>query len=172
MSDKITGTTRERREILYWLPVILLPVGNIIVAFLTSWEMNWRLWAFSLVGAACEELFFRFFLLRTIFLPRMKPVLAIILVSLLFAGMHLWNLRNGTAISDTMFQMAFAFCFSIWAGAVTWKTTWIIPFVAHVLLNATAVVENSWVSAAIGVIVLIDGIILMKGDERNEQAEK
>ena len=61
-------------------------------------------------------------------------------------------------------QIVCAFYFSIWAGAVTWKSTWLIPLLAHVLLNATAGAGNSWVSIAVSIVVLIDGILLMKGD--------
>ena len=45
---------------------------------------------------------------------------------------------------------------------MTWKAAWLIPLLAHVLLNATAVSENYWVSIAVSVVVLIDGILLMK----------
>lgn len=43
--------------------------------------------------------------------------------------------RNGTGISAELMQIVFAF--SIWAGAVTWKATWLIPLLAHVLVNGT-----------------------------------
>ena len=56
------------------------------------------------------------------------------------------------------------FCFSVWAGAVTWKAAWLIPLLAHVLLNATAGAGNNWVSIAVSIVVLIDGVLLMKGD--------
>lgn len=116
MNNEMAGITRGKRGILYWFPVVFLPLSNIIAVFQKSWEMDWRLWTFTLVGAIAEELFFRRFLLRVIFLHSMKPVLAIILISFLFAGMHLFNLRAGAGISETLVQMIFAFCFSIWAG--------------------------------------------------------
>ena len=92
----------------------------------------------------------------------MKPILAIALVSVLFAGMHLFNLRVGAGGEEVLIQIVCAFCFSIWAGAVTWKATWLIPLLAHVLLNATAGAGNMWVSIAVSIVVLIDGILLMK----------
>ena len=92
----------------------------------------------------------------------MKPILAIALVSVLFAGMHLFNLRVGAGGEEVLIQIVCAFCFSIWAGAVTWKATWQIPLLAHVLLNATAGAGNMWVSIAVSIVVLIDGILLMK----------
>jgi hypothetical protein len=107
-------------------------------------------------------LFFRFFLLKNVLLPRVKPMLAIVLVSVLFAGMHLFNLRAGAGGEEVLVQIVCAFCFSIWAGAVTWKATWLIPLLAHVLLNATAWAENRWVSIAVSIVVLVDGILLMK----------
>ena len=83
-----------------------------------------------------------------------------------FAGIHLFNLRAGAGGGEILVQIVCAFCFSIWAGAVTWKATWLIPLLAHVLLNATATAGagNSWVSIAVSVVVLIDGVLLMKED--------
>ena len=48
--------------------------------------------------------------------------------------------RNGTGISAELMQIVFAF--SIWAGAVTWKGTWLIPLLAHVLVNATGAMST------------------------------
>ena len=93
----------------------------------------------------------------------MKPIPAIVLVSVLFAGMHLLNLRAGAGGEEVLVQIVCASCFSIWAGAVTWKVTWLIPLLAHVLLNATAGAENNRVSIAVSIVVLIDGILLMRG---------
>ena len=152
----------EKQRILIWLPVILLPLANFILAVVNS--ANLTIATRYVIGAIAEELFFRFFLLKNVLLPRMKPILAIVLVSVLFAGMHLFNLRAGASGEEVFVQVVCAFCFSIWAGAVTWKATWMIPLLAHVLLNATAGAENVWMSIAVSVVVLINGILLMKGD--------
>ena len=129
-------------------------------------DVNYEIYANMnlIIGAIAEELFFRCFLLKNVLLDRtkIKPVIAIILVSVLFAAMHLWNLWSGQPPYQTFIQMLFAFSFSIWAGAVTWKSTWLIPLVAHVLLNATAGEGNIWVSLAVSVLVIVDGLILMK----------
>ncbi len=125
----------EKQRILIWLPVILLPLANVILATANSADMT--IATRYIIGAIAEELFFRFFLLDNILLPRMKPIPAIVLVSVLFAGIHLFNLRAGAGGEEVLVQILCAFCFSIWAGAVTWKVTWLIPLLAHVLLNAT-----------------------------------
>lgn len=117
-----------------------------------------------IIGAVAEELFFRFFLLRQIFLRTMKPVSAILLVSVLFARMHLFNLRAGQPFDLTLLQMGCAFCFSVWAGAVAWKSTWLIPLLAHVLMNATAGEELIWVQVLVSAAILADGLFLMKGE--------
>ncbi|MBQ3703139.1 MAG: CPBP family intramembrane metalloprotease [Oscillospiraceae bacterium] len=154
-----------REKILVWLPVLMLPAFNIILAIITgaSYDAHNAIrWA---AGAVAEELFFRGFLLKTIFLPRIKPVLAIILVSALFAAMHLINLRNGTPFHAILPQMLCAFCFSMWAGAVVWrKGSILIPLLAHVLLNATAVTEGSLIPVLASAVVLVDGILLMKAE--------
>jgi hypothetical protein len=62
------------------------------------------------------------------------------------------------------------FYFSIWTGAVTWKLIWLIPLLAHVLMNATAGSESEvmclWVSLLVSVVVLVDGLLLMKEERR------
>ena len=69
--------------------------------------------------------------------------------------------RNGTGISAELMQIVFAF--SILAGAVTWKATWLIPLLAHVLVNGTAGGdENLWVSLIVSGIVLADGVMVME----------
>ncbi len=151
----------EKRILLIWLPVILLPLANVILAIANSADLNIAI--HYIIGAVAEELFFRFFLLKNVLLPRMKPILAIVLVSVLFAGMHLFNLRAGAGGEEVLIQIVCAFCFSIWAGAVTWKATWLMPLLAHMLLNATAGAENNRVSIAVSIVVLIDGILLMRG---------
>lgn len=60
-------------------------------------------------------------------------------------------------ISAELMQIVFAF--SIWAGAVTWKGTWLIPLLEHVLVNATAGEENLCVTGIVSGIVLIDGVL-------------
>lgn len=157
-----------KRYVLHWLPVILLPAGNVLADLTGSRSWDVRLLLFSLLGAVAEELFFRFFLLKLLFLPRMKPVRAILLVSVLFAAMHLLNLRAGAGLAETLVQAAFALCFSVWAGAVVWRTrSVLIPLLAHVLLNLTAAAEIPWVSLLIGLAVLLDGLILIKDQARN-----
>lgn len=176
-----TKTADVFERILLWLPVILLPLTNIITAAVTrasitaayttsnTWIPFLPAAIVFILGAVIEELFYRWFLLKKVFFQatKLKPLLSILIVSALFAGMHLWNLRDGTSFSDIMFQMAFAFCFSIWAGAVVWKTDQIwIPLLAHVLLNATASdAEIAWVSVLVSVVVLTDGIWLMRGEK-------
>ena len=141
-------------------------VPSTLVSFLPS-AVIWSL------GAIAEELFYRFFLLRTVFLRKISPVPAILLTSVFFAGMHIFNLRAGQPVDVTLVQVFEAFCFSIWAGAVTWKSTWLIPLLAHVLVNATAGAAAEvatagviWVEVLVSMVVLVDGVILVKGEKR------
>ena len=72
------------------------------------------------------------------------------------------------------------FCFSVWAGAVAWRTDRIcIPLIAHVLLNATAgAAEIARVSVLVSIDVLADGVLLWKAKdavdviERKQEAHK
>ena len=144
---------------LYWLPLLLLPTGNVLIAAITGQPMSPALP--YLLGAAAEELFYRRFLLKTVLLPQLRPRFAILLTAGLFAGMHFFNLRAGAGLDETLLQAAYAFCFSVWAGAVTWRSTWLLPLAAHVLLNLTATAEVTAVSLMLGIAVLADGIVLL-----------
>lgn len=151
-----------KRKILCWFPVALLALCNILVSVFVHQPLQVSL--AYIIGALAEELFFRFLLLKTILLPRIKPTLAIVIVSVIFAGMHLFNLRAGQPTDLTLLQMGCAFAFGMWAGAVTWKSTWLIPLFAHVLLNLTTVDGGGCIILAVTVVVLVDGILLMKED--------
>lgn len=152
----------DKERVLYWLPVILLPAGNLLMLCFAPVSVNARTLLPSLIGAVTEELFFRWLLLKTVLLPRIKSKPAILLVSVLFAVMHLLNLRNGTSLPDVLVQMLCAFCFSVWAGAVTWQSTWLIPLLAHVLVNLTAITDETLLPILVSVAVLADGILLLK----------
>ena len=155
----------DKKRVLCWLPVVLLPAGNLAALLFEPCAFAPRAIPASLTGAVAEELFFRWLLLRTILLPRAKPALSVVLVSAGFAALHLLNLRNGTPIPYVLLQMLCAFCFSIWAGAVVWKKNSIlIPLLAHVLLNLTAVTEGTLLAVPVSMIVLADGVFLMKGN--------
>ena len=153
-------------QLLIWAPVVLLPLSNLLsaVIFGVSFDVSQTaLWVF---GAVAEELFYRFFLLKKLLLDRsgMKGANAVLLVSLLFAAMHLFNLRSGMWFSLVLIQVFYAFCFSVWAGIVVWKKQSLtVPLLAHVLLNLTAF-EGSGVliPLAVSIVLLIDGIILQK----------
>ena len=172
-----TKTVDVFERILLWLPILLLPLANLITTTVTRESVFAAYTAPStlipflpaavvyILGAVAEELFYRWFLLKKVFFEttRLKPVLSILIVSVLFAAMHLWNLQTSPAVLPVLVQVFSAFCFSIWAGAVVWRTdrVW-IPLLAHVLLNATAGAENAWIMMAAGAVVLADGVLLMR----------
>ena len=153
-------------QLLIWAPVLLLPLANLIPAIVSGVNYDFSqslVWVF---GAVAEELFYRFFLLRKLLLERseLKPGLAVLLISLLFAGMHLFNLRSGMPVSLVLLQAFCAFCFSIWAGAVVWRTRSVmIPLLAHVLMNLTAFESSDlYISFAASLLTLVIGILLIK----------
>lgn len=156
-----------KRYILLWLPAIILPVSNLIP--IVSGHQDYQFLILPIIGAVIEEVIFRWLLLGKWLLneKRVKPIAAILIVGAVFSLMHLWNLRNGASFFEVGIQMLFAFCFSIWAGAVVWQTDQIwIPLIAHILLNATAGNESiMWMSLLMSVIVAVDGILIfMLGD--------
>ena len=153
-------------QLLIWAPVLLLPLANLIPAIVSGVNYDFSqslVWVF---GAVAEELFYRFFLLRKLLLERseLKPGLAVLLISLLFAGMHLFNLRSGMPVSLVLLQAFCAFCFSLWAGAVVWRTRSVmIPLLAHVLMNLTAFESiGLYIPFAASLLTLVIGILLIK----------
>lgn len=153
-------------QLLIWAPVVLLPLSNLLVAIYSGVSFDFSQTALWGLGAVAEELFYRFFLLKKLLLVRsgMKGANAVLLVSVLFAAMHLFNLRSGMIVSSVLVQAFFAFCFSVWAGTVVWKKqSMTVPLLAHVLLNLTAFEGGGvFISLAVSIVLLIDGIILKK----------
>ena len=152
-------------QFLIWAPVVLLPLSNLLSAVIYGVSFDFSqtaLWGF---GAVAEELFYRFFLLKKLLLDRsgMKGANAVLLVSLLFAAMHLFNLRTGAGLFPVLVQAFCAFCFSVWAGAVVWKRGSVaLPLLAHVLLNLTAFEGGGMlIPVAAGILVLLAGLFLL-----------
>ena len=153
-------------QLLIWAPVVLLPLSNLLSAVNSGVCFDFSQTALWVFGAVAEELFYRFFLLKKLLLERsgMKPANAVLLVSLLFAAMHLFNLRSGMNVSLVLVQAFCAFCFSVWSGTVVWKKQSLtVPLLAHVLLNLTAFEGGAvLIPLAVSIVLLIDGIILQK----------
>ena len=182
------ASSKRGKGCLFFLPILLLPLANLITAAVTGasvfepYTTPSPLFPFLpsaavfILGAVAEELFYRWFLLKKVFLQttKLKPILSIPIVSVLFALMHLWNLQASPAILPVLVQVFSAFCFSVWAGAVVWRTDRIcIPLIAHVLLNATAgAAEIAWVSALVSIDVLADGVVLWKAKDAVDAIER
>ena len=47
-------------------------------------------------------------------------------------------------------------------GPVTWKATWLIPLLAHVLVNGTGGEESLWLSLIVSATVLTDSVMEVK----------
>ena len=152
-------------QLLIWAPVVLLPLSNLLSAVNSGVSFDLSQTALWVLGAVAEELFFRFFLLKKLLLDRsgMKPVNAVFLVSLLFAAMHLFNLRTGAGLFPVLVQAFCAFCFSVWSGTVVWKKQSLtVPLLAHVLLNLTAFEGGgALIPVVAGILVLFDGLFLL-----------
>ena len=152
-------------QFLIWAPVVFLPLSNLLSAINSGVSFDFSQTALWVFGAVAEELFYRFFLLKKLLLERagMKGANAVFLVAVLFAAMHLFNLRTGTGLFPVLVQAFCAFCFSVWAGAVVWKRGSVaIPLLAHVLLNLTAFEGGGMlIPVAAGILVLLAGLFLL-----------
>ncbi len=171
----LTGSPdiHEERLGLYWIPVLLLPTGNLLPFFWAQVSFSWHTLLLSLIGALVEEMLFRGFLLKTILLPRINPILAISLSAVLFALMHVFNLWSGAQFPAVLMQIFCALCFGIWAGTVVWhKNGILIPVLAHVLLNLTAITEEKILPLIVSIAVLIDGILLIRSSHGENTINK
>ena len=152
-------------QLLIWAPVVLLPLSNLLSAVNSGVSFDFSQTALWVFGAIAEELFYRFFLLKKLLLDRsgMKGANAVLLVSLLFAAMHLFNLRTGAGLFPVLVQAFCAFCFSVWAGTVVWKRRSVfIPLLAHMLMNLTAFDgSGTLIPVAAGILVLLAGLFLL-----------
>lgn len=158
----VITVNKKMRGVLCWLPVVILPVSNLVMVMMTSTALQASLT--YIFGAIIEEALFRWLLLKHLLLDKegLAPVPSIAIVAVLFASMHLCNLAAGADATVTIIQFVFAFSFSVWAGAVVWRAQSIaIPLLAHVLLNLTGSGDMLPMSVATGIVVLIDGILLM-----------
>jgi len=133
-----------------WGPLFLLPISNLVLAGVRRLPVtvSWL----PLIGATGEELFFRWFLLKIWLFreKRLPQAWAVVLVSFLFAGMHLLNPQP---LPAALMQAACAWCFGLWAGAAALRGSVLFPLAAHVLLNLTAVEVGA--AAAIPYLLLL-----------------
>ena len=148
-----------KRKLLCALPAALLPVCNLLLAALTRQapEPSWK----YLCAAILEELFFRWFLLKIWLFreKRLPPAWAVVLVSCLFAGMHLLNPQP---LPAALMQASCAWCFGLWAGAAVLRGSVLFPLAAHVLLNLTA--AEAGAAAAVPYLLLLPaGALLLWG---------
>ena len=150
------------------LPVLPVAAGNIILGFAEG-----RACAFSWLppaAAVCEELFFRGLILKSLLLPRMRPAAAIAVSAALFGAAHILNLLSGSLFVSMFFQMLYAFCFSVWAGAVVYRQSSIlIPLCVHVLINLTSTsAEILWLDLSAAALFLISGVFIASGPAQSE----
>lgn len=154
-----------KRKLLCALPAAMLPVCNLLLAALTRQapEPSWK----YLCAAILEELFFRWLLLKIWLFreKRLPQTWAVVLVSFLFAGMHLFNPQP---LPAALVQASCAWCFGLWAGAAVLRGSVLFPLAAHVLLNLTAVEIGA--AAAIPYLLLLPaGALLLWGRGARER---
>jgi membrane protease YdiL (CAAX protease family) len=134
------------------LPALFLfPLVNCGLVFLSLNGENWYyiidlLDIVKQVGilffvAIAEELFFRGLLFRELaFGYDVKPILAAVIVSLLFGALHLLNVFSYATISYAIVQSLCAFAVSFDLSAIYYKFKSIVPCVViHSAINITSI---------------------------------
>lgn len=131
--------------------LLLLPLVNCGLLFFSSNSSNWlhirdlsdivkQVGVLAFVAIA-EELFFRGLLFRELaFCYEVNPVLAAVIVSLLFGALHLLNVFSYAMISYATVQSLCAFAISFDLSAIYYKFKNIVPCVViHMAINITSV---------------------------------
>lgn len=132
-----------------WLSVLLFPLSNITLSISSGETIDlghtWWFWVQQLaigVGVAlAEELFFRGLLLRElVFSYKWRSVTASLLVSFVFAILHLVNVNSYATWCYSIVQSlcAFAVSFNLSAMFVSTRKLWLCVLI-HALINITSI---------------------------------
>lgn len=120
-------------DCLYFLPLLLLPVYNLLESGGTVCD---SLTAVLMISVSiAEELFFRGFLLS--YLRKWGIKTSVLMAGMIFALFHSINL-GGTAMAYTVMQMVCALAIGVYYGIIRVKYDSLLPCaIAHILTNIT-----------------------------------
>lgn len=118
--------------------VLIVPCANLVAGWTEPWVFNSAFFIVLTCAAVIEELCFRGYLLGLFLLQGWKPLRAVVVISVAFACLHLFNI--GTAgIVYAGAQFVAAGCLGAAFGFIRLYTNSIYPcIVAHALINATS----------------------------------
>ncbi len=130
------GIKIKPKELLYFLPLLILPAVNLIVL-----KNSFDAFTIILFAGVCvvEEVFFRNFLFF-ILNARLGKITGALISSLIFALFHTVNLLNGFDFLFVALQILSSFAIGVCFSGLTIKLKSLLPCtVAHFLINLTGV---------------------------------
>ena len=160
----------NHKKLLFYVPFIIITCLNFmngITIDKITLELFMAFIAMFFTGFF-EELLFRSFLVRL--LLHKSKILAIVIPSLLFGIVHLFNLLGGADIAQTLLQVCYASAFGFMCTAFFYKTDNIIPcMICHSLVDmvyvitpSDSVINDIIFSTIVILLGAIYGIYLMK----------
>ncbi len=162
--DKLSNL--NNKKLLYYIPFVLLVAVN----FISGIHINDTLINIILEILVCfivgfwEEILFRSFLVRTIQCKCNNDRQAIIVSSVLFGCMHLFNLFGDADLLATILQVFYATSFGFMASVFFIKTKNIIPvMICHACVNITDVFMAENLSSCIQYIGAVAMIVITSG---------
>lgn len=157
-------------RMLWYVPLLILSTGNLWSGFSLSYGLQEAL--FYGVSMACaaflEELLIRCFLLR--YLQKESTALAVFGSSAFFGFVHLLNLLQGAALSDTLLQIAGALCVGFLYAAVLLRSGSLWPgILSHGTINVLFLFSGKQNPILLGIqmaLMLLYGIFLLSSHRK------
>ena len=170
------------REMLYYLPLLLISTVNIWFGFVMNKQpLEGLVYFLAMIATGLvEEVLFRGFLFRAMSKDNLR--FAVILTSLLFGLGHIVNLFNGSGAGtlETVCQIFYAVSIGFLFAAVLLKSRSLIPcMVSHAMFNSLSLFANDPVhekylipiSISLCVLSVAAAIYYLKTARLEEKAE-
>lgn len=147
------------KGLLFCIPMLVISFANLCFGVYLNYSvLQTILIVIAMIGVGfSEEILFRSFLINTISQKNKK--MAILLPSIIFGALHLFNLVGGADLFATLLQVVYAFFFALMCSLFYIKTQNIIPcMICHALIDVTdtfMIPDQSVVLQCLGSVLFI-----------------
>lgn len=128
------------KNLLFCIPMIIVALNNLRMGIHINYPWYQILLHFlTMIGIGfSEEILFRGFLMKAIM--NKSTTVAIIISSISFGMIHIFNLFYGMDIVNTLIQVVYAFALGLMFAMFFYKTNNIIPcMICHIVINTTSI---------------------------------
>ena len=129
------------KNLLFCIPMIVVELNNLRMGIHLNYPWHQILLHFlTMLGVGfSEEILFRSFLMKAIM--NKSTTAAIIISSVSFGMIHIFNLFYGRDIVNTLIQVIYAFALGLMFAMFFYKTNNIIPcMICHIVINTTSII--------------------------------